>query len=66
MLRFPCLCVIPADALPLQKPEVVLPLCSLLQHTGFWGGSPLAWPPLLFRLPSQALSGCGHGMNAGA
>eukprot|EP00957_Ditylum_brightwellii_P104806 7988709-Ditylum_brightwellii.AAC.1 len=32
----------------------------------FWGGSPLVWPPLWFRLPSQALSGRGPGLNAGA
>ena len=40
---------VPADALPLQKPEVALPLRSLLRHTGFWGGSPSAWPPLCSR-----------------
>eukprot|EP00957_Ditylum_brightwellii_P133170 10153583-Ditylum_brightwellii.AAC.1 len=49
MLQFPCLCAIPADALPLHKPEVALPLCSLLCHTGLLGGSPLAWPPLCLR-----------------
>eukprot|EP00957_Ditylum_brightwellii_P016784 1263601-Ditylum_brightwellii.AAC.1 len=66
MLHFPCLCVILANALPLKKSEVVLPLRSLLCHTGFWGGSPSAWPPLWFRLPSQALSGRGRSLNAGA
>jgi len=60
------ICVIPADALPLQKLEVALPLRSLLRHTVFLGESPLAWPPLWFRLPIQALSGRGRGMNAGA
>eukprot|EP00957_Ditylum_brightwellii_P190009 14465367-Ditylum_brightwellii.AAC.1 len=41
---------------------------TLLPSAPHWfgGGSPSALPPLWFRLPSRALSGCGRGMNAGA
>eukprot|EP00957_Ditylum_brightwellii_P196653 14983364-Ditylum_brightwellii.AAC.1 len=41
---------------------------ALLPSAPHWflGEYPLTWPPLCFRLPSQALSGCGHGLNAGA
>uniref|UniRef100_A0A6V2M9M9 Uncharacterized protein n=1 Tax=Ditylum brightwellii TaxID=49249 RepID=A0A6V2M9M9_9STRA len=55
MLRFPCLCAIPAAALPLQKTGVALPLCSLLRHTGFLGGSPSAWPPLCLRCAAEKI-----------
>eukprot|EP00957_Ditylum_brightwellii_P065514 4969551-Ditylum_brightwellii.AAC.1 len=68
MLCFPCLCVKLANALPLQNQRWhshFAPFCATLF---FWGGSPSAWPPLWFRLPSRARtgSGCRCGMNAGA
>eukprot|EP00957_Ditylum_brightwellii_P088415 6734061-Ditylum_brightwellii.AAC.1 len=50
MLHFPCLCEVPVNAPPLQKPVWRRKGRQRECHTSFGEITPLVWPPLNFRL----------------